>query len=152
MHYYHNVISNKSMIVLNNNNILHACIIIYFLIAGTITANMDSALCPGEQLILNCVGQGTSQRWLIYHVGISSPYEYSFTKEMAIGTQYTRYPNPYTFTLIAQEYNHFESSFSTIAMQSLNNARVVCNDNQPASEFVIRITGMHACKLVSEVL
>ena len=137
------------MIVLNNNNILHACIIIYFLIAGTITANMDSALCPGEQLILNCVGQGTSQRWLIYHVGISSPYEYSFTKEMAIGTQYTRYPNQYTFTLIAREYNHFESSFSTIAMQSLNNTRVVCNDNQPASDFIIRITGMHACMQAS---
>ena len=38
--------------------------------AAAITSNIDGSVCPGDNLVYTCVGQGTSQRWRINKHGV----------------------------------------------------------------------------------
>ena len=83
----------------------------------------DSTVCPGEEIIYNCVSTGNSQRWIIRTEG-REPVEHFFTSEEPLQTIHT--DGLFRFMLISTAHNHFESTVSVEAMVSLDNTMVEC--------------------------
>lgn len=93
--------------------------------------------------MLTCIDRGTSQRWIVYHTHAPS-FEHAFTKQDPLGSQYVRYPNQYTFTLIATDYNNFVTTFSTQSVEHLT--RIECSGAQSTDEFTVRIAGIQCVR------
>ena len=82
-------------------------------------------VCRGEELILTCTGQGTSQRWHIIAKSARSQIDvnFLFVKSDKLGTQER---GGYNFTLISTVYENFISTLSTVVTSAMNNTIAEC--------------------------
>ena len=105
----------------------------------SITSNTDgAAVCPGQELILTCVAENTvALRWRIFNSHSSSFIEHTFTRRDAFGTREVE--GVYTLILVSNTNNRFESTLSTLAMQSLHNTVTECDSTALINSFTIKI-------------
>ena len=103
----------------------------YYTTVTTVTAltsNFDGDVCPGDQLVLTCLGQGTALRWSVVNEG-GLTLEHTFARGHQLGTQHIQTQDNaagYNLTLVSTDYHHFESTLSTISTSTLQNIRVEC--------------------------
>lgn len=84
------------------------------------------------------MSRGSPQRWHVQIIGAES-VECVFASTEEINTPHTK--NLFTFTLISKANNHFESTMSVIASNSLDNAVVECTDFTTRDTVTINIAG-----------
>ena len=65
--------------------------------------------------------------------------EQVFTNGDQLGTQITK--DVFEFTLISMQYNHFESTLSTVVTNTVNNTAVVCTGLSSPATVTLRIAG-----------
>lgn len=111
-----------------------------------LTSNFDGEICPGEQLVLTCWGQGTSLRWnIVTQSGLT--LEHTFRRGDQLGTQHMQSQDNaagYNLTLVSNDYNHFESILSTISTNALQNAQVDCVTSISSQSMItLKITGTY---------
>ena len=107
--------------------------------ASIITTNIeDNIVCPGEELILTCTGEGDSLRWNVQNKNSDSTEEL-FIRGQHLGLRRTW--NSFTFTLISTDYNHFESTLSTVVTNAVNNTEVECSTSSSRDTVTIRVAG-----------
>ena len=108
--------------------------------AATISTNIKgNIVCPGEQLVLTCTGQGNTQRWHIESEG-GVVAQQVFKKSDSRGT----WPpvGAYQFTLVSTAYYSFESRLSTVVTNAMNNTMVECTDSVlPRDRTTIKLAG-----------
>ena len=113
----------------------------------TLTSNFDGDVCPGEQLILTCLGQGTSLRWSVVNEGGSKTLEHTFARRHQLGTQHIQTQDNaagYNLTLVSTDYHHFESTLSTISTSTLQNTRVECITSDSSQDRInLKIIGIY---------
>ena len=111
--------------------------------AVSISSNIEGAMvCPGEELILTCTGQGTSQRWHITVNGVTQITLF-FTNSDKLGTQEHR--QEYNFTLISTEYDNFISTLSTLVTSAMNNTMAECTGHLGRDSETILLAGYSNC-------
>ena len=113
--------------------------------ATTITSN-DGAVCPGQQLVLTCTGQGASQRWSIMKGGLST--QCSFVSDGQPGMLCLReIPaaglHNLTMQLQSTARQHFVSTLSTVTTTSLNSTMIECTTGSSRDMTTILIRGIH---------
>ena len=96
-------------------------------------------MCPGEELVLTCTSQGTSQRWRIAEEG-GAITEQAFVKGGELRILVIR--NSYRFTLMSVAYDNFESTLSAMATNAINNTMVECTGHFSRYSIVIKIAGL----------
>ena len=104
-------------------------------------------VCPGEELILTCTGQGTSQRWIITDEN-GADIEVIFSSTSDEQRLINRYFNTMTFefALISVAFDYFESTVSVVVTEEINNTRVECTGRLSRdSIIVLTITGWCMC-------
>ena len=101
-------------------------------------------VCPGEELILTCTAQGTSQRWLVTgSSGQSQIYvNFLFAKSDKLGTQER---GGYNFTLISTVYENFISTLSTVVTSAMNNTIAECTGHLGRDSATILLAGCYNC-------
>lgn len=84
-------------------------------------------MCPGDELTYICVSAGHSQRWTIAIDNVS-PIVKIFLIDDTILTSDIIFHQQHllNFTLLSTNPQSFESSFSTVASNTLNNTRIEC--------------------------
>ena len=101
-------------------------------------------VCPGEELILTCTGQGTSQRWTITDED-GAGFEVSFSSTSTSDEQrlVSRYFNTITFefALMSVAFSHFQSMISVVVTEEINNTRVECTGRFSRDSVIVMITG-----------
>ena len=100
-------------------------------------------VCPGEELILTCTSQGTTQRWVVRDEDGAS-VDVVFTSTSDQQGLVTRDFNTlsFEFALISVAYDHFESTVSAIIVsEEINNTRVECIGRFSRDFVVLTITG-----------
>ena len=97
-------------------------------------------MCPGEELILTCTGQGTSQRWHITANSALSQIDvnFLFVKRDKLGTQEH---GRYNFTLISSLYETFISTLSTVVTSEMNNTVAECTGHLGRDSATILLAG-----------
>ena len=107
--------------------------------AASVSTNIGGNIaCPGEELMLTCTGQGTTQRWRVENqVGTE---EILFSSGEDPNTQLLS--NLYNFTLRSSVHSNFESTLSVIATNNLNNTFVECTDRLSQDTVTIKIAGL----------
>ena len=106
----------------------------------SITSNTDgAAVCPGQELILTCVAENTvALRWRVFNSPHSSSFiEKTFTERSSSGTQDTE--AAFTFTVVANSNNHFESLLMTVATQLMHNTIIECHSTSLINSFTVKI-------------
>ena len=75
-------------------------------------------MCPGEELVLTCRGQGTSQRW---HITDDSSTADNINIIFVINEEpgIQELQKMYNFTLLSKVYNNFVSTLSTVATNAI---------------------------------
>ena len=104
-------------------------------------------VCPGEELILTCIGQGISQRWVVTDEDGTNT-EVTFTSTNDEQRLISRYFNTMTFefAVMSATFDHFESTVSVVVTEEINNTRVECVGRfSRDSIIVLAITGWCKC-------
>lgn len=113
--------------------------------AASISSNIDGVIvCPGEELILTCTGQGTSQRWRVTANGASQTDSISFlfVQSDELGTQEHQ---GYSFTLISTMYDNFISTLSSVVTSTMNNTVAECTGHLSKDSVSILLAGYSNC-------
>ena len=97
----------------------------------SIISNTDgAAVCPGQELILIW--------WRVFDLPHSSSFiEKTFTERSSSGTQDTE--AAFTFTVVANSNNHFESLLVTVATQLMHNTIIECHSTSLINSFTVKI-------------
>ena len=103
---------------------------------------VDDVVCPGEELILTCIDEGTSQRWNVRKENGDSTEVTFLVRSSQVGTRHTW--NLFTWTVISTNYNHFESTLSMVVTNVVNNTVVECSGEMSLATATIRIAGQQA--------
>ena len=104
---------------------------------------MDDVVCPGEELILTCIDEGTSQRWNVRNEDGDSTEVTFLVGSSQVGTRHTW--NLFTWTVISTDHNYFESTLSTVVTNVVNNTVVECSGQMSPATATIRIAGQQTC-------
>ena len=105
----------------------------------SITSNTGgAAVCPGQELVLTCVAENTvALRWRVFSsLHGSSFIEKTFTGRSSPGAQYI---SGFTFKLVSNSNNRFESLLMTEATQPLHNIVIECHSTSLESSFTLKI-------------
>jgi hypothetical protein len=112
--------------------------------AASISSNIKGPMvCPGEELILTCTSQGTSQRWIITDENDAS-FEVTFTSTSDEQRLVSRIFNTMTFefALMSVAFDHFESMVSVVVTEEINSTTVECVGRFSSRDSVVlMITG-----------
>jgi hypothetical protein len=102
--------------------------------------------CPGEELILTCTGQGTSQRWTISDEK-ENIIDVTFTSTSDEQRLISRIFNTMTFefALMSVAFDHFESTISVVVTEEINSTTVECVGRFSRDSVVLMITGWYKC-------
>ena len=121
-----------------------SCYFLTIYIGILITTNIADNLpvCPREEIVCTCVSQSVSQRWRVKNEGVVT-WESVFIRGQPAGTVEMR--DPYRFTLISSNINHFESTVSVKATSSINNAVLECAAGSLRDTVTIQILTGHYC-------
>ena len=99
-------------------------------------------VCPGEELILICTGQGPVQRWTIADED-GADIEVSFSSTSDEQRLISRNFNTMTFEfviMISQSMSAaFESTVSVVVTEEINNTRVDCTGHLLRDSIVLKI-------------
>ena len=89
-------------------------------------------------MILTCIAENTVVlRWRIFNSHSSSYIEHTYTRSDESVTQEVE--GVYTFTLVSNSNNRFESTLSTVATQLLHNTVTKCYSSSLISSFTVKI-------------
>ena len=84
--------------------------------AASISSNIEGAMvCPGEELILTCTGQGPVQRWIITNedsIDIEVTFSSTSDEQRLISRNFNTMI--FEFALISVAFDHFESMVSVV--------------------------------------
>ena len=149
----------KIFLSLQNNNLKIIQLLVYLAsknnndiaqnaAAASISYNIEGAMvCPGEELILTCTGQGPVQRWTITDED-GADIEVSFSRtsdeQRLISCNFNTMT--FEFALMSVAFDHFESMFSVVVTEEINNTRVECTGRLSRDSIVLTIiTGWCKC-------
>ena len=105
--------------------------------AASVTSNIEGVMvCPGEELVLTCTGQGTSQRWSI--TGDAARIDIVFVKSDELGTLEHQ---GYNFTLISTVYDNFISILSTAVTIAIKNTIIECTGHSSRDSVTVLLAG-----------
>ena len=108
-------------------------------------------VCPGEELILTCTSQGTSQRWTITDedgADIEVVFVSTLSDEQRLVSCIFN-TMTFEFDLMSAAFSHFESTVSVVVTEEINNTslRVECVGRFSRDSVVVTIAGR--CKFSS---
>jgi hypothetical protein len=99
-------------------------------------------VCPGEELILTCTGQGPIQRWIITDEdGADIEISFSSTSDEQRPVVRSFNTMSFEFALMSVASDHFESTVSVVVTEEINNTKVECTGRSSRVSIVLKIKG-----------
>ena len=124
----------------NNNNNNYSSSILYAT-AASISSNIEGAMvCPGEELILTCTGQGPVQRCIITDEdGVDIEVTFSSTSDEQRLISHNFNTMIFEFDLMSVAFDHFELMVSVVVTEEINNTRVDCTGYLSTDSVILMI-------------
>jgi hypothetical protein len=118
--------------------------------AASISSNFEGVmLCPGEELILTCTGQGPVQRWTVTDED-GADIEVTFISTQSDERRLISHifnTMTFEFSLTSVAFDRFESMVSVVVTEEINSTRVECHGRFSGDSVVLMITGWYKCSL-----